>query len=63
MEANEIAAMQTKEQLLRRMKYYVAAEARRRKIPEWSLVSLIFGNGSGVSQVLWNDYINKKGDE
>lgn len=48
----------TKEFLLRRMREYVSYEARRRKIPEWSVVGKIFGTGSNVSCALWDEFIN-----
>lgn len=60
MTADEIADAQTKEELLKRMRSYVESEARRKRVPEWSIVGHIFGNGSGVSYSLWYNYIKKK---
>lgn len=54
------ADRQTKEELLRRMRSFVEAEAKRRDVPEWSVVGHIFGTGSGVSSALWSDFISKE---
>lgn len=60
--AFEIADDLTKEQLLKRMCSYVRAEAKRKDVPEWSIVGHIFAQGSGVSQVLWETYIEDSDD-
>ena len=56
--AIEIAENLTKEELLKRMCSYVKQQAKRRKLPEWSMVGHIFAQGSGVSHALWDLYIN-----
>ena len=58
MEATEIAENLSKEKLLKRMCSYVRAEAKKKKVPEWSIVGHIFAEGSGVSHALWDLYIN-----
>ena len=58
--AEQLAREITKEQLLRRMASYVRAEAKRKKVPEWSIVGHIFCEGSGVSAALWHNFITKE---
>ena len=61
--AREMAEKITKEQLLKRMKSYVKSEAKRKKVPEWSIVGHIFAQGSGVSCCLWDYFIDSQEDE
>jgi len=60
-----IAERMTKQELLKRMYYYVVAEAKQREVPEWSIVGHIFGVGSGVAAALWSCNISqgKAGEE
>ena len=58
--AEEIAKHLSKEDLLKRMKSFVKSEAKKRKLPEWSIVGHIFAEGSGVSAALYNLYIDKE---
>lgn len=58
--ANKMAKEITKEQLLKRMASYVKDQAKRKKVPEWSIVGHIFAQGSGVSSSLCDLYIFKE---
>lgn len=60
--AKKIGEEITKEELLRRMRSYVQAEAKKKKVPEWSIVGHIFAQGSGVSSYLYYHYIAKDAD-
>lgn len=58
--AERIARELTKEQILKELRPYVEAEAKRKKVPEWSIVGHLLGHGSGVSAELYENYIKKK---
>lgn len=53
----ELADAFTKSELLKRMRSYVEAEAKRKDVEEWSIVGHIFGVGSGVASALWVEHI------
>lgn len=50
----------TKESLLKRARYYIEAEAKKRKVEPWVIVGHIFAEGSGVSQTLWERFIKEQ---
>jgi len=55
-----VAVNTTKAELLRRMRSYVEATAKRKKVEPWVIVKDIFGHGSGVSSALYEVYIKEK---
>jgi hypothetical protein len=64
MNAVQMAEEMSKQQLLARMRSFVAAEAKKRKVEPWVVVGHIFGIGSGVSQALWKNHISEaEGEE